>query len=367
MKARHLPQLFQRKTKASSTPAPIKITEMQPDQSNLVEQSGIYVIGTGGTIVGTADSAVQQTYQASKLSVANVIQKMPELKQLHEDIHVVDLFRVNSEDMTDDLWLTLAKCVNDLLAKNDVKGIVITHGTDTMEETAYFLNLVVKSEKPVVLVGAMRPATSLSADGPMNLYNAISIVHSPTSVNRGVMLVMNDTIFDARNVTKTNTTIPNTFNSPNGGPIGHVHCGHVTFERLVTTKHTKDTPFNIANITHLPKVNIIYGHAGIDGDMMEAIAKQKPDGIIYAGVGDGNLHATIKAKLQYLSDKGITVVRSSRTGSGYVTLSDDDFPNNPHGTISANNLNPQKARILLMLALTQSNQLENIHQSYMTF
>lgn len=330
-------------------------------------QAIIYVIGTGGTIVGTAASSVEQTYQPSTLSVANVIEKMPELQNLGNHIEIVDLFRVNSEDLTDEHWLKLARCINQLLANDNAKGVVVTHGTDTLEETAYFLNLVIKSDKPVVIVGAMRPATSLSADGPMNLYNAMAIVHAPDSNNRGVMVILNDTIFDARNVTKTNTTQPNTFASPNGGPIGHVYCGKVTFERKVTRKHTRETPFDISQIEQLPKVNILYGHAGMDGCLMEALAQQKPAGIVYAGVGDGNLHATVKAKLKYLNDRGIIVVRSSRTGSGYVTLTNDDFPATPSGTISANNLNPQKARILLMLTLTQSHRLEDIHQNYMRY
>ena len=269
--------------------------------------------------------------------------------------------------MTSQLWLQLAKRVNSLLASPEVKGVVITHGTDTLEETAYFLDLVVKSQKPVVIVGSMRASTSMSADGPLNLYNALAVIHDPESAGRGVMVMMNDTIFDGRDVTKCNTTQLNTFHSPNSGPLGHVNYGKVKFEKRVERKNTTETPFDVSELTDLPIVEIVYEHAGSTGRMLQAAIALKPDGIVVAGSGDGNLHAKDKALLKYASDGGIQIVRSSRTGSGFVTETDIDYPKTENGTIAADNLNPQKARILLMLSLTRTKQACEIRNDFLRF
>lgn len=240
----------------------------------------------------------------------------------------------------------------------------ITHGTDTLEETAYFLDLVVKSDKPVVVVGSMRASTSMSADGPLNLFNAVAVVHAAESAGRGVMVMMNDTIYDGRDVTKSNTTQVNTFNSPNSGPIGHVNYGKVTFERRVERKNTTETPFDISNLDDLPTVEIVYEYAGSKGGVLKAVIAQKPDGIVIAGSGDGNLTAPDKALLKYAGDAGIQIIRSSRTGSGRVTETDIDYPNAENGTVAGDNLNPQKARILLMLSLTNTRQVSEIRKHF---
>lgn len=323
--------------------------------------SSIYVVGTGGTIVGVAATATTATYAPSQMSIADVLAGMPELKDFEEKINAFNLFKVDSNDMTTQHWLQLAKKVNELLISPDVKGVVITHGTDTLEETAYFLDLVVKSDKPVVIVGAMRAATSMSADGPLNLYNALAVIHSPESKGRGVMVVMNDTIYDGRDVTKTNTTQVNTFNAPNAGPIGHVIYGRVGFERQVTRKNTTETPFDISNLNELPTVEIVYEHAGTTGKVLKAVVAQQPDGIVIAGMGDGNVHASDKAFLRFAREElGISIVRSSRTGSGRVTDVDNDLKE----YIPADNLNPQKARILLMLSLTKTKLANEIRNNF---
>lgn len=187
------------------------------------------------------------------MAIETLIAAVPEMKNV-ADVQGEQVVKIGSQDMNDEVWLKLAKRVNELLAKDDVDGIVITHGTDTMEETAYFLNLTVKSDKPVVLVGAMRPSTAMSADGPMNLYNAVVTASDPASKGRGVMVAMNDTVLDARDVTKTNTTGVQTFASPNFGPLGYIHNGKIDYQRSPARQHTSKTPFDVSKLDKLPQV-----------------------------------------------------------------------------------------------------------------
>jgi L-asparaginase len=329
--------------------------------------SSIYIVATGGTIAGTSHSATATNYSAGNLLAEQLTSAIPELKNFNEDICSINLFHIDSSDITLDHWLTLARTVNNLLIRDDIKGVVITHGTDTLEETAYFLDLVIKSDKPVVLVGAMRPATSISADGPLNLYNAVAVIHSPAARNRGVMVLMNDTIFDGRDVTKCNTSQVNTFNAPNSGPIGHISYGDVTFEKIVVRKNTINTTFDVSQINKLPNIQIIYECAGSDGSLLKAAIKLKPDGIVIAGTGNGNVTAADKALLKYARDRGIHIIRSSRTGSGRVSENNVDNLDNEIGLIAGDNLNPQKARILLMLSLTQTQAVCEIRRNFATY
>ena len=220
----------------------------------------VHILATGGTIAGAGQSATQSNYEAGKVAIETLIAAVPEMKNV-ADVQGEQVVKIGSQDMNDEVWLKLAKRVNELLAKDDVDGIVITHGTDTMEETAYFLNLTVKSDKPVVLVGAMRPSTAMSADGPMNLYNAVVTASDPASKGRGVMVAMNDTVLDARDVTKTNTTGVQTFASPNFGPLGYIHNGKIDYQRSPARLHTSKTPFDVSKLDKLPQVGIVYSYA----------------------------------------------------------------------------------------------------------
>lgn len=359
----------QRPSKEMSYTKPSNITYFQPASPRSVKKqesvpSLIYIVGTGGTIAGTASSATSASYAPSKLNVAQLIETMPDIKKFDEEIQTVDLFHINSEDISAQDWLRMAKEVNNLLQLSDVKGVVITHGTDTLEETAYFLDLAIKSDKPVVLVGSMRASTSLSADGPLNLFNALSVVHSPDACGRGVMVMMNDTIYDGRDVTKCNTTQINTFDSRNSGSIGHVNFGKVEFEKRVTRKHTTETPFEISNLDDLPTVEIVYEYAGSKGAGLKSAIKRKPDGIVIAGVGDGNLPAPDRALLAHAKELGIRIIRSSRTGSGRVTADSNEPAYVNNDLIAGDNLNPQKARILLMLSLTLTRQVNEIRNNF---
>ncbi|WP_297881145.1 type II asparaginase [uncultured Campylobacter sp.] len=338
----------------------------------------IYILATGGTIAGSSASATEGNYTAGSKGVEDILSAVPQLGDLAtikseqiSNIHQVaqvsgeQLVKIGSQDMNDEIWLKLANRVSELLTKNDVDGIVIVHGTDTMEETAYFLSLVVKSKKPIVLVGAMRNADSMSADGPLNIYNAVSVAADKNAREKGALVVMNDEIHAAREVTKTNTTNVAAFASPNSGKIGTVNYGVVNFYMAPLRKHTVASEFNIKDLKALPRVNIIYGHAQDSGDLVDAAVQKGAKGIIVAGVGNGNLYPDLQAALAKASEAGVIVVRSSRTGSGSTSVS-SEVDDAKLGFLTADNLNPQKARVLLMLALSKTSDKAKIQSFFAT-
>ena len=227
------------------------------------------------------------------------------------------------------------------------------------EETAYFLNLTVKSDKPVVLVGAMRPATAISADGPLNLLNAVKVAIDPASKGRGVLVAMNDEINGGRDVTKTYTTNVDTFKSPIFGVLGVIADGEPLYYRNPIKLHTTQTEFDVSKLDKLPRVDIVYSHANDDGVMAEAAVKAGAKGIVHAGTGNGSVHGNTEKALQNAVKSGVVVVRSSRVGSGFVT---NYQPYRDLGLIEANSLNPQKARVLLQLALTVTNDPQKVQE-----
>jgi L-asparaginase len=320
----------------------------------------VTILATGGTIAGGGESATQSSYTAGKVGVESLVKAVPQLK----DIAVIkgeQVVNIGSQDMNDAVWLTLAKKINAECSKTD--GFVITHGTDTMEETAYFLDLTVKCDKPVVLTGAMRPSTAMSADGPFNLYNAVVTAADPASARRGVLVTMNDTVMDARDVTKTNTTDVATFKAVNYGPLGYIHNGKIEYQRSPALKHTTATPFDVSNLTTLPKVGIVYNYANASDLPAKALIQDGYQGIISAGVGNGNLYKTIFDTLATAAEKGVVVVRSSRVPTG-ATTRDAEVDDARYGFVSSGTLNPQKARILLQLALTQTRDPQKIQQYF---
>ncbi|AKH88738.1 L-asparaginase 2 [Edwardsiella tarda] len=323
----------------------------------------ITVLATGGTIAGGGDSATQSNYTAGKVGVEALVDAVPQLKKI-ADIKGEQLVNIGSQDMNDQVWLKLAKKINAECSKTD--GFVITHGTDTMEETAYFLDLTVKCDKPVVLVGAMRPSTAMSADGPFNLYNAVITAADPASANRGVLVAMNDTVLDARDVTKTNTTGVETFKSVNYGPLGYIHNGKIDYQRAPERKHTTQTPFDVSKLTSLPKVGIVYNYANASALPVEALVKDGYQGIVSAGVGNGNMYKTVFDALANAAHDGVAVVRSSRVPSG-ATTQDAEVDDAKYGFIASGTLNPQKARILLQLALTETKNPQQIQKIFNTY
>lgn len=327
------------------------------------ELPNITILATGGTIAGSGKSSVSSEYQAGQLTIDTLIEAVPEMKTI-ANIKGEQIVKIGSQDMSDEVWLKLAKAINSQCKNTD--GFVITHGTDTMEETAYFLDMTVKCEKPVVLVGAMRPATEKSADGPLNLYNAVVVAADKDSAGRGVLVAMNDTVLGARDVTKTSTTAVQTFSSPNFGALGYIHNSKVDYERAPESKHTVNTPFNVDELTELPKVGIVYAYSNMPTEPLKALLDAGYKGIVAAGVGNGNVNAANLALLEQAAKDGVAVVRSSRVPTGYTTR-DAEVDDSKYGFSASGTLNPQKARVLLQLALTKTQDPKQIQQYFEDF
>jgi len=325
----------------------------------------IVILATGGTIAGAAASGTQAAYTSGAVTIDAMVAAVPGIKDL-ANIKGEQISNVGSQDMTLAIMLTLAKRINLLLAQKDVDGIVVTHGTDTMEETAFFLNLVVKSEKPVVLVGSMRPSTAVSADGPLNLFDAVGVAADPNSGGRGVLVVMNDWIHAAHSLTKTSTTAIQPFMSPLRGLVGVSTYGKNDFYNSPQWKHTTATEFEIANVNELPRVDILYAYADMSADLIDASVKNGAKGIIVAGVGNGNMNKVSLQAVASAAKKGVVVVRSSRVATGTVgrnvEINDDEM-----GLVASDELNPQKARILLMLALLKPRSTRDIQSLFYTY
>jgi L-asparaginase len=329
------------------------------------KKPNIVILATGGTIAGAAATGTQSAYTSGAVTIDAMVNAVPGIKDL-ANIKGEQVANVGSQDISFDIMLKVAKRINELLPTNDVDGIVVTHGTDTMEETAYFLNLVVKSDKPVVLVGSMRPSTAVSADGPLNLYNAVAVAGNPKSSGRGVLVIMNDHIHAAHSLTKTSTTDVQTFMSPLRGLVGVVSYGKCDYYNTPPWKHTNETEFNIANVTKLPRVDVIFIAADVSPDLIDASVASGAKGIVIAGVGNGNMNKVSVDAAAKAVKKGVVVVRSSRVPTGVVgrnvELNDDEL-----GFIASDELNPQKARILLSLVLLKPRPASEIQQMFTTY
>lgn len=329
------------------------------------ELPNIMILATGGTIAGTGVSSTQTNYTAGGVAIQTLIDAVPAMTNI-ANITGEQIVNIGSQDMTCDVWLTLANRINELLQQDEVDGIVITHGTDTMEETAYFLNLTVKSNKPVVLTGAMRASTALSADGPLNLYNAVVTAACPESKGKGVLICMNGIILDAHSVVKMNTVDVQTFQAPNSGPLGYIFNSKVFYNDISLKKHTTESVFDVTGLKKLPKVGIIYSYADIEADVMDPYFHHGYKGIIHAGLGNGNYHKNLFPELLKAREKGIIVVRSSRVPTGPTTL-DNEVDDAAYQFVASQELNPQKARVLLMLALTKTDDWQQIQQYFMEY
>ena len=324
----------------------------------------IRILATGGTIAG-AQTTGGRGYRAGKFSIDTLVAAVPQLATLAQ-LDVEQVAAIGSQDMNEAVWLKLAARTEAALAEPEIAGVVITHGTDTMEETAFFLNLVVRAGKPVVLVGAMRPATAISADGPMNLYNAVAVAGHPAARGRGVLVVANDEIHFAREIAKTNTTQVGTFASGHRGLAGLVNAGRLHLYAPPVRRHTAQSDFALAGLTALPRVDIVYSHAGMGRELIDAAVQAGARGLVIAGVGDGNLGAVALAAATDAAQAGLAIVRSSRTGGGVVERNievDDDAL----GFIAADELNPQKARVLLMLGLTRTSDPRALQELFFAY
>ncbi|MHC2435373.1 L-asparaginase [Bradyrhizobium sp. USDA 4451] len=319
------------------------IAQQSPGGSTLAK---VLVLGTGGTIAGQANARAGNAYDSGKVSAANLIAAIPGIDQLAQ-ISAEQISSIGSQDMNDKVWFDLVRRIRAAIDNKEVDGIVITHGTDTMEETAFFLQNVLDTDMPVVLVGSMRPSTAIGADGPANLYDAMRVASAPESRGRGVLVVLNDTIHGARWVQKTNTTSVQTFRSPDAGPVGYVDTGSLRFLAAVPANGAK---LKLPDAPPLPRVDIIYSHANMDAAEVEDAVKRGAKGIVLAGVGDGNSSKSAIDALAAAAKQGVVVVRSTRVGSGYVNrnveVEDDKL-----GFAVSLDLNPQKARVLLELLI----------------
>jgi L-asparaginase len=329
------------------------------------KKANITILATGGTIAGAAATGTQSGYKSGAVGIDTMIAGVPGITNL-ANIKGEQISNVGSQDMSYEILLKVAKRINELTKTAAVDGIVITHGTDTMEESAFFLNLTVKTDKPVVMVGSMRPSTAVSADGPLNLYNAVGVAADPNAKGRGVLVVMNDQIHAAHSLTKTSTTAVQTFLSPIRGVVGVASYGKNDFYSNPPWKHTTQTEFDITNVTMLPRVDIIFAGMDTSSALIDASANGGAKGIVIAGVGNGNMNdASVKAAAAAVK-KGVVVVRSSRVATGLVgrnvELNDDQL-----GFIASDELNPQKARILLSLALLKQRSPKDLQTLFMTY
>ena len=323
----------------------------------------IVILATGGTIAGIAGSTTATVgYKSAAIAVETLIEMVPEIETI-ANISGHQVVQVSSQDMNNDIWISLGKKVTELLSDSDVDGVVITHGTDTMEETAYFLHLVVNSDKPIVLVGAMRPSTAMSADGPNNLYNAVILAGSVNARRKGALVVMNDAIYSAREVTKSSTFMTDAFQAPGLGALGYIQSNVAHFYKEPIGLHTINSRFNLTEINKLPKVDIAYGYANVTRVAIDAFAAHGSQGIIYAGTGNGSLNREIVKALCDARRSGIIIIRSSRVGSGLVARNGEENDDELDFVVS-NTLNPQKARVLLLLALTQTTDTKEIQQMF---
>lgn len=329
------------------------------------EKPVIYILATGGTIAGQSATAVTAGYKAGAVGVEQLVEAVPQLSEIAE-IRGEQVVNIGSQDMNDKVWLTLAKRINQLLAQEDTDGVVITHGTDTMEETAYFLNLVVKSNKPVVLVGSMRPSTAISADGPRNLYNAVACAASPLSISRGVMAVMDDKILGADDLAKTSTLSVGTFMNPNYGELGIVYDGKPYYTRETMKRHTTTSEFAVCALDELPRVEIILSHSNATKLFVDAAVNAGVQGVVVAGVGNGNMTTEMMDALHEAHKNGLSVVRSSRIMTG-PTVQWDEVDDDSLGFSASWFNNPYRSRVLLMLALTKTSDYKEIQRMFQEY
>ncbi|HSI02631.1 MAG TPA: asparaginase [Reyranella sp.] len=324
-------------------------------------------IGTGGTISSLGVHPLElQDYAVhnNRLQASGIVERFPVVNEIAEVV-AVDFRNVPSTEVYFAEWQELAGICGKLAtAHPDLAGIVIGHGTASLEETAYFLNLVLKVPFPVVVIGAQRPASGLSTDAAINLLNGVRVAADPASRGRGVLVLLNDEIQAAREVTKTSNWRMQTFRTPDFGVLGHADADRVAYYRKAERRHMPDTEFDVTDLKALPRVDIIYAYAGSDGTAVKAFVAAGAKGIVSAGFAPGSPPPADLEALAAAVKQGVTVVQSSRAGSGRIyrskRLTDA-------GILAADNLNPQKARILLALALTRTSDPVEIARMFATY
>lgn len=332
-------------------------------QSALAGQPNVVILATGGTIAGAgAEATNSASYQAAKVPVDKLIAGVPELAKV-ASVRGEQVFQIASESFTNEHLLTLGKRVAALAKQADVDGVVITHGTDTLEETAFFLNLVLRTEKPVVVVGSMRPGTAMSADGMLNLYNAVTVAASQDARGKGVLVAMNDELNSGRDVSKAINIQTGAFKSP-WGPLGMVVEGKNYWFRLPAKRHTVNSEFDIERISSLPAVEIAYGYGNVSDTAYKAFAAGGAKAIIHAGTGNGSVSNRVVPALRELRSQGVQIIRSSHVNAGGFVIRNAEQPDDQYDWVVAHDLNPQKARILAAVALTKTSNAKELQRIF---
>jgi glutamin-(asparagin-)ase len=322
----------------------------------------VVILATGGTIAGAGASAVNSaTYAAAKVPVDKLIAGLPEIANV-ANVKGEQVFQIASESFTNDTLMTLGRRVSALVKQADVDGIVVTHGTDTLEETAYFLNLVIHTDKPIIVVGSMRPGTALSADGALNLLNAVTVAASPDAVGKGVLVTMNDEIQSGRDVSKTVNIKTEAFKSQ-WGPLGMVVEGKNYWFRAPVKRHTWQSEFDIDTITALAPVDIVYSYGNVPSTAFDALAKTNIKALIHGGPGNGSVADRIVPVLKDMRSHGVQIIRSSRVPDGFV-LRNAEQPDDQYDWVVAHDLKPQKARILAAVALTKTSDTKELQRIF---
>jgi len=322
-----------------------------PAQNNDVPKPKVIIFTTGGTIASINGKPM--------IDGPVLVQAVPELTN-YAEIEVIEFSKIGSSQMTPAHWLRLSKKVNSVLSDTSVTGIVITHGTDTMEETAFFLNLTVKSDKPVIMVGSMRSSNEISADGPANLLNAVRVAIDKKAIGQGVLLVLNEHIAAARNVFKNHNRNVHTFQSPELGYLGFVDPDKIIFYQKVLQPHTTQTAFDISDLDRLPKVELVQDYTGFDAAILDYFFSKKIDGLVVQTFAGGRASAGVRNGLKNTADSGIPVIMASGVPNGRIIgKSPYDFP-----AIFSNDFRGNKARILLMLCLAEGMNMEGIEAAF---
>jgi L-asparaginase len=328
----------------------------------------VALILTGGTIDSVGKDRLDNAWYpdtGKRLADGELLRGVPELNGIAE-VQEIPFRRLPSHALVDKDWLDLLRRIHSIFENDQADGIVITHGTNTIEETAYFLNLTLKTDKPVVLAGAMRPSSAVSADGYLNLFNAVKVAGDPDSRGRGCLVVMNDTIFNARDVTKNATYRINAFLSRDLGPLGFADSdGEIVYYHQPLRKHTVATEFDPRGLESLPRVDIVLSYVGADRTMIEAVANAGAKGIVSAATGAGRPTPAEEAALaKILKEKGMLICICSRVAAGRIGRSPDLIK---RGFVTGDNLQPWKARVLLSLALTKTKDPDVIQRMFDTY
>jgi len=308
----------------------------------------IAFLATGGTIAGRGTDPTKATeYRPGLVGVDELLAAIPQLGEIAH-IEAEQFYNIASSALTIPNMISLSRRINHLLQDEETKGLVVTHGTDVMEESVYFLNLTVKSTKPVVVTGSMRPSTAISADGPMNIIEAVRVACCPEAADKGVLLVLNDEIHSARDVTKGNAQRLHTFVSRELGPLGIITGDRIDFYHQPLRKHTHQTALCVEDKDDLPRVDLVTTYLGNDSVAIDAYISAGAKGLVVAAAGGGATTPAMREGMQRAVDAGLVVVMATRTGSGMVGGRSGNY-------IGAGNLNPYKARILLALALAHTD------------